>query len=563
MRNNFVNNMNISKKLRCGFGVLMVLVIIVTAVSAFGIYTLDQSIRSLVKGAEQANDAIKSCRIEINVAARNVREMALNDDTENNAQYKQAVEENLTAVDDELALLKSSGVVADEEYQAYVDALTAWANDAYAIVEKIEAGDKETATEMIFSNCIPALNNLVTLSQEITTQIEDAVENSIQTSQRIYITCMVVSVLMAVLSIAFAIIISTSIQKSITSPLTSIEGCAEELTEGNLHTGIECNSNDELGDLADHLRTAIDILSSYVEDISATMGEFANGNFDVTPSVEWKGDFVGIRDAFQAFEQNMAETINGISEVAVQVEMAAEQVSATSMELAHGAVDQASVMEEFTATIENVSEQVSNNAAYTKKISHQVEQVGEEISTTTDKMHDMVNSMNEIEKSSQQIRKIIDTISDVASQTRLLALNASIEAARAGESGRGFAVVANQVTALAAQTAAAVEESTKLIENSIDEVSRGMQITEEISKQQNTVTENAKSIVTEVNNIADTLDAQKEAFMQLNEGVNQINTVVQTNSATSQQCAANSQEMNSQADALGKLIARFKVAKAS
>jgi methyl-accepting chemotaxis protein len=141
-----------------------------------------------------------------------------------------------------------------------------------------------------------------------------------------------------------------------------------------------------------------------------------------------------------------------------------------------------------------------------------------------------------------------------------LALNASIEAARAGESGRGFAVVANQVTALAAQTASAAKESTELIENSITEVTRGMRITEEIAKQQSSVAENTRNIVEDVNKVAETLGAQKDAFVQLNEGVNQINDVVQTNSATSQQCAANSQEMNSQAENLGVLISRFKVA---
>lgn len=557
-----MNNMNISKKLKFSYGLLMGFMVVAAIVSIIGANVLQSSMKSLVTKAEAANIAIKDCRIDINVAARDVREMALSTDTDGISNYKQAFEEAMTDTDVQLKTMKESGVIDDGTYQEYVDTLTSWANDAYVIVNSIEAGDKEGATEMIFSNCVPALRQLDELSETIDEQIETEVSNSISRCQIIFRICIVAIILMTSLSIAFSLVISKNIQKAITEPLSKIEACAEKLTEGDLHVELECDSNDELGALADHLRTAIEILSSYVEDISMTMGEFANGNFDVQPTVEWKGDFVNILDSFNAFEGNMAEIVNGIQKVAQEVELDAEQVSATSMELAQGATDQACVMEEFTATIEDVSNQVSSNAEYTREISRRVEAVGGEISTTTDKMKDMVESMNEIEKSSQQIRQIIDTISDVASQTNLLALNASIEAARAGESGRGFAVVANEVTALAASTAAAVKESAKLIENSIAEVSKGMQITEEISKQQGLVAENAKNIVDEVNHVADTLIAQQESFLQLNEGVNQINSVVQTNSATSQQCAASSQEMNGQADTLGKLISRLKVAQA-
>jgi methyl-accepting chemotaxis protein len=560
MKKDYFKDMSISKKLSVGFSLLIGLMVFVAVLSIVGVTILNSSIKSLVNGADAANEAIKDCRIDVNVAARSVREMALNTDETKNSEYKAKVEEMLTDTDTQLKIIKSSGIVSDEMYQSYVDSLTAWANDAYSIVEKIEAGEKDEAIEMIFNNCLPALDNLVSLALTIDNEIESAVNSSVQLSRVTYIICVVTILAISVLSILFSVYISRIISKSITEPLYEIEECAKELSNGNLHTNLEVHSNDELGNLAHSLRKAIKTLSSYIDDISHSMGEFAKGNFDVQPESEWKGDFEEILDAFMMFEKNMAETVNGLQKVAFQVETGAEQVSATSMELAQGATDQASVMQQFTATIENVSEQVSANAKYAQNISRQVEAVGGEITITTDKMDDMVDAMAEIEKSSQQIRKIIDTINDVATQTNLLALNASIEAARAGESGRGFAVVANQVTALAAQTASAAKESTELIENSITEVTRGMRITEEIAKQQSSVAENTKNIVEEVNKVAETLGAQKDAFAQLNEGVNQINDVVQTNSATSQQCAANSQEMNSQADDLGRLISRFKVA---
>jgi methyl-accepting chemotaxis protein len=560
MRKDYFKDMSINKKLTTGFGLLMGLMVFVAILSVVGITILNSSISNLVNGADAANEAIKDCRIDVNVAARSVREMALNTDESKNAEYKAKVEEMLTDTDTQLKVIKSSGTVSDEMYQSYVESLTAWANDAYSIVEKIEAGDREEATEMIFNNCLPALDNLVSLALTIDGEIESAVNSSVMLSRVTYIICVLTILAISILSIIFSMYISKIISKSITEPLTEIEKCAEELSNGNLHTNLEVHSNDELGNLAHSLRKAVKTLSSYIDDISHSMGEFAKGNFDVQPESEWKGDFEEILDSFMMFEQNMAETVKGLQKVATQVETGAEQVSATSMELAQGATDQASVMQEFTATIETVSEQVSSNAKYAQNISKQVEAVGGEITITTEKMDDMVDAMSEIEKSSQQIRKIIDTINDVATQTNLLALNASIEAARAGESGRGFAVVANQVTALAAQTASAAKESTELIENSITEVTRGMRITEEIAKQQSSVAENTRNIVEDVNKVAETLGAQKDAFVQLNEGVNQINDVVQTNSATSQQCAANSQEMNSQAENLGVLISRFKVA---
>ena len=144
--------------------------------------------------------------------------------------------------------------------------------------------------------------------------------------------------------------------------MRAVEDVAKELTEGNLHSTLEYRSEDEIGRLAHSMRKSIRILGSYVDDIGRAMKLFAEGNFDVQPEVEWKGDFVGILDSFMMFEKSIADTIKGIQNVSSEVSSAAEQVASSSNDLADGATNQAAVVEELTATVAGVSEQVERNS---------------------------------------------------------------------------------------------------------------------------------------------------------------------------------------------------------
>ena len=555
-----LENMHLKERIDYGYRKVIAMMLISGLLSVVIIGILFANMMHYVENVNVADQAVKICRINVNAAARNIREMALNEDTSSYDNYEQTVKRLLSEVDSELQILKKTEVLSDENYEEYATALSDWGEIGYSIIEEIKNGNDENATDAILNNCTPALNKVV----EIAIKLDELTDEASSETVRNMVVCTVAGFVVIIVCLVFAFTLTRKTSKrvleTILEPLHAIEDVAMELTEGNLHSTLEYHSDDEIGKLAHSMRKSIRILGTYVDDIDRSMKLFSEGNFDVHPEVEWRGDFVGILNSFMAFQASMAGTIKGIQNVSNEVSGAAEQVASSSNDLADGATNQAAVVEELTATATGVSEQVEKNSQSAKEISVKVDELGNAISESNGKMHEMVDSMHEISEASKEIDKIITTINEIASQTNLLALNASIEAARAGEAGKGFAVVANQVNVLADQSAQAAKESATLIETSVKAVEKGMVIAGQTAAQLEEVAENSKVITTEVTNIAETLETQTTEIKQINEGIEQINDVVQTNSATSEECAAASQEMSSEAESLREMIRKFKVA---
>ena len=555
-----LENMHLKERIDYGYRKVITMMLISGLLSVVIIGVLFANMMHYVEDVNAADQAVKICRINVNAAARNIREMALNEDTSSYDNYEQTVKRLLSEVDSELQILKKTEVLSDENYEEYSSALSDWGEIGYSIMEEIKNGNDENATDAILNDCTPALNKVV----EIAIKLDELTDEASSETVRNIVVCTVAGFVVIIVCLirAFTLTRKTSkrVIETILEPLHAIEDVATELTEGNLHSTLEYHSDDEIGKLAHSMRKSIRILGTYVDDIDRSMKLFSEGNFDVHPEVEWRGDFVGILNSFMAFQASMAGTIKGIQNVSNEVSGAAEQVASSSNDLADGATNQAAVVEELTATVTGVSEQVEKNSQSAKEISVKVDELGNAISESNGKMHEMVDSMHEISEASKEIDKIITTINEIASQTNLLALNASIEAARAGEAGKGFAVVANQVNVLADQSAQAAKESATLIETSVKAVEKGMVIAGQTAAQLEEVAENSKLITTEVTNIAETLETQTTEIKQINEGIEQINDVVQTNSATSEECAAASQEMSSEAESLREMIRKFKVA---
>ncbi len=554
-------NFSVKKKMNIGYNVVIVLMIISGIVSMVILSTLNNSLNHFVEGINRADTAVKICRIDVNITARAIREMALNEDTSQYPAYREKIEEKLAGVYEELAALEETNVIEQKLCNRYETEIRLWAEVGLEIVEKLENGDRAGAIDLIFSRCVPELDALVDVSLELDELTTQMMDEKVAQSELIFNIGVFIIIFFIIVATICAIRIGKMIVNSITKPLLEIENATKELSNGNLHAVVEYHAEDEIGSLAHHLRAAIRTLTSYVNDIAMAMKSFAEGDFSVQPKTDWKGDFVAIHDSVMDFEKSMSSMIKGMQRIAEQVSIGSDQIAQSSTDLATGASEQAGVTEELSATITAAAQDLDFSAKTAQESSKKVADSGVAIVKSNEKMQEMLQSMEEIGESSKKISQIIDTINSIASQTNLLALNASIEAARAGEAGRGFAVVADQVSLLAAQSAQAAKESNFLIDSSLTAVEKGVSIANETAKQLEKVVADSKEIQKSIDGATTALKEQAEAFEGIISGVDHINDVVQTNSATSEECAASSQEMSVQAEELNKLIRSIKVGK--
>lgn len=353
-----LENMHLQERINYGYGKVISMMLISGLFSIVVIGVLFANMLHYIDDVNAADQAVKICRINVNTSARNIREMALNNDTSAYDSYEQNVKKLLTEVDSQLEILKKTKVLPDEEYNEYASALSDWGNIGYSIIEEIKNGEKEKAIDEIFNSCTPALNKLVEIAIRLDEITDEVSEQSARTTIIFAVAGMVCIIICLVCACTLAKVISKKVLETILDPLHAVEDVAKELTEGNLHSTLEYHSEDEIGRLAHSMRKSIRILGTYVDDIDRAMKLFSEGNFDVQPEVEWKGDFVGILNSFMSFEKSMAETIKGIKNVSSEVSSAADQVASSSNDLADGATNQAAVVEELTATVAGVSEQV-------------------------------------------------------------------------------------------------------------------------------------------------------------------------------------------------------------
>ena len=369
-----------------------------------------------------------------------------------------------------------------------------------------------------------------------------------------------VVVVLAILGIIFNFMVIKASADMLVDPIHKLVEASEKIASGNFDIGEPYESKDELGELSNSFETAASVLKKIVSDLLSIVDNFSEGNFDVHSSCP--ESYVGqLRDVLDKLNEmvDSSSTMHGIQESSGQVSAGSSQLAESAQDIAEGATNQAAAVQELVATVDEVTQQVLENTKSTDIVHDKAKQVGMEAADSQKKMSELVEAMKSINSTTQNIEKIIADIESIASQTNLLSLNASIEAARAGEAGRGFAVVADQIRQLAEQSANSAVESKKLIEESINEVSVGNRVTKETNDAMDKVMNELDAIIQEVANIRTASDRQAKSIKEISQGVENINDVIQSNSAASEETSATSEELSASATTLNELLEKFKL----
>jgi methyl-accepting chemotaxis protein len=450
----------------------------------------------------------------------------------------------LAQITEALKGMATGGRLSDEEKKRLGEVrteFTAYAKDATDMLDMLES-DVNAATMymgqaedkyLVFEKKLAEL-------MLVENKLSEANYALSQASSKRVITILVVVVLVSILvTLALSWLINLIIMK----PINSTVAVIESLAAGDLTKRIEVQTQDEIGNMANHMNAFIDALNETMNSFSRNAQQLASTSAQLNITSD-----------------EMASGSEQVASQAATVATAGEEMTATSRDIAQNcqlAADSSQVaMSEATSG----SEVVRQTVAVMNRISERVQLTAA--------------SIGELGTRSDQIGAIIGTIEDIADQTNLLALNAAIEAARAGDQGRGFAVVADEVRALAERTTKATREIGEMIksiqletrgavtamEEGVREVMQGTREANRSGEAIQKILDQINSVTMQVNQIATAAEEQTATTSEISGSMHQITDVVHNSSRSAQDCATEAQRLAVLAVELQRMVSRFKLA---
>ena len=556
-------NMKLRKTLFVAFGLTIGVSLIFIAASLGILFTSGNQYEKMLENEVIANEEILYARNYCNIAARNMRDVLLIPDDPANPQLLSEMREALSGLEISLNNLVKTWPedMNREMLNVYLDTVESWYNDLKEIEAAYDAGQISRAIHLVQTKCTPALQEMVSHAKSLDNQLvaqKNKMAESIETRTMMIVIALIV--IMVVSAIAIMLMMRV-IVVNIVRPAVQVRDALVGFSKGDMTIPVDYHHNNELGQMCDALRDSQNMLRTVMSDNREIMNNMANGDFTVSFKNEelFVGEMVGIKDAVYELQNILSNSLLQIDASAEQVAAGADQVATGAQALAQGATEQASAIQELSATIQDIAANSRKNAQRSEEAIERANYAGVQVSENERNMGEMVQAMNRISDSSQEIGKIIATIENIAFQTNILALNAAVEAARAGAAGKGFAVVADEVRNLATKSDQAAKATKELIGRSISSVQDGTRIVDRVSESLQKTVDATGKLKVSIEEIGQAVEKEAEDISRLTDGVDQISSVVHSNSATSEESAATSEELSSQATVMKTMMARFKL----
>lgn len=552
---------NIKDRLNLVVRIALAMMIIMGVAAGIGAFMLNSQAKDLASWVE-ANNILAD--LDYNTSEYRLKQYGhvCSTNEEQHESYEAAIKEIDATIAD--LIVQYQATIETEEDQKYFDAACeAWENYKKHTGEELlaysRAGDIEKCDEIMTGEGFTYFQEFQENFDVLLYFNRDAATAAESTANVVYYVVLGIVILFSLTAVLVSLRIANLVIDSVVRPIEELVGVAEEMTKGNLNAPVEYTSTDELGVLADAMRFTLSTLDAYVQEISETLAEMAEGDLtkDFNKITDFLGDFSTIKSSFVKILKEFNNTLNNIQADSKQVDTGASEISMAANDLATGTGEQASAVEELTATIATVSQMAVDAATEAEQAYNNMLNSVHEAEIERLQMQELQNEMVRIKEISGEIEKIITTIEEIADQTSLLALNASIEAARAGEAGRGFAVVADQIGKLATDSAQAVVDTKALIGKTIEEIDKGNDVTEHTAKGFDKIISDLQAFAQVSKANSETSTAQAHALSQVEAGIEQISGVTQANAAASEECSAISEELAARAEELDSMVKRF------
>lgn len=554
-----IQNHSIRNKLRITFASILGLTIFLMIVVICVLLFISSRTSSLYNGPYKVSETISNIRLNIQTVNMNMYKSIAETNLDKRKIYLQLADEESNKLTSNIEILK---IVFNED-QSLLDEFLSNIKNAEDKRGKLSDLLKSNTNTTVIKYNQDAYSVQISNAENCVIKIfekSQASASSFLSSSNIYkyVSLTIIIIITAIL-VAISVILSKVLEEVLLEGINHIKNIAKNLSSGHLKITSTYESKDEMGEMSRDLTTSIEMLISYISDITTTLEQLGNGNLSIhlNSSIDYIGDFSPIQKSIKHIIDSLSTIFLNMHQSITSISSNSEQLSLTTQVLSEGSSDQAGAVEELLASFTEILAQVKKNTENAEKANKFSDNTKEIVEYGNAKMQELMGSMQEITISSKKIAVIISAIEDIASQTNLLALNAAIEAARAGEAGKGFAVVAEEVRHLAEQSAEAVNNTTKIIETSLSVVSIGENLAKETAASLNNIVKNVDDTADLVKEITIASENQTEAITQMTYGVEQISQVVQTNSATAQEIAASSEELVSQTQIIEIEISKY------